>query len=146
MSGQNIYKEKTHTRITHSHTIKFHKKMPLCRTGHKARTRWYRQPSGLTLESSTLSGLTLVSSTLSGLTLVSSTLSGLTLVTSTLSGLTLVSSTLSGLIFQYCNLEDASLVEFMYPGVILGDSGLCCCVPIQCATSIAQTQLLPIVR
>ena len=27
-------------------------------------------------------------------------------------------------------------------GVIVGDSGLCCCVPVQCVTSIVRAQLL----
>ena len=50
-------------------------------------------------------------------------------------------------------LEDVSLVECMHlvfitmrVGVIVGDSGLCCCVPVQCMTSIiVRAQLLPIV-
>ena len=43
------------------------------------------------------------------------------------------------------NVENVLLVEFMYPvfihmpgGVIVGDSGLCCCVPVQCVTSIVR--------
>ena len=46
-------------------------------------------------------------------------------------------------------LEDVSLVEFMYPvfnrmpgGVIVGDSGLCCCVPVVCVTSIIVLKAL----
>ena len=30
-------------------------------------------------------------------------------------------------------------------GVTVGDWGLCCCVPVQCVTSIVRAQLLPIV-
>ena len=29
-------------------------------------------------------------------------------------------------------------------GFIVGDSGLCCCGPVQCVTSIVRAQLLPI--
>ena len=46
--------------------------------------------------------------------------------------------------------EDVSLVEFsciyrMPGGDIVGDSALCCCVPVQCVTSIVQAQLFPTV-
>ena len=35
---------------------------------------------------------------------------------------------------------------YRMPGeIIVGDSGLCCCVPVQCVTSIVRAQLLPIV-
>ena len=37
------------------------------------------------------------------------------------------------------------LIACMPGGVVVGDSGLCCCVPVQCVTSIVRTQLLPIV-
>ena len=42
---------------------------------------------------------------------------------------------------------DVSLVELyrMPGGVIVGDSGLCCCVPVQCVTSIVRAQLLPFI-
>ena len=30
-------------------------------------------------------------------------------------------------------------------GVITGDLGLCCCVPVQCVMTIVRAQLLPIV-
>ena len=30
-------------------------------------------------------------------------------------------------------------------GVVVGDAGLCCCVPVQCVTSIIRAQLLPFV-
>ena len=36
-------------------------------------------------------------------------------------------------------------IYHMPGGVIVGDSGLCCCVPVQCVTSIVWAQLLPIV-
>ena len=38
-----------------------------------------------------------------------------------------------------------SLCIYSMPdGVVVGDSGLCCCVPVQCVTSIFRAQLLPI--
>ena len=47
------------------------------------------------------------------------------------------------------SLEDVSLVEFMYPvfnrmpgGVIVGNSGLCCCVPVVRVTSIIVLKAL----
>ena len=46
-------------------------------------------------------------------------------------------------------LQMSPLVEFMYPvfiacmsgGVIVGDSGLCCYVTVQCATSIVRAKI-----
>ena len=32
----------------------------------------------------------------------------------------------------------------MSGGVIVDDSGLCCCMPVQCLTSIVRAQLVPI--
>ena len=38
-----------------------------------------------------------------------------------------------------------TLYDRMPGGVIVGDSGLCCCVPVQCMTSMVRAQLLPFV-
>ena len=50
-------------------------------------------------------------------------------------------------LFLVCLLGgvDVPRIHRMPGGVIVGDSGLFCCVPVQCVTSIVREKLLPIV-